>query len=239
MSKEAGAAAFRKTWDKEAFEARAKARLEQELQLEEDREARVQAPQPIVQRAPLQRREVDLQLTKYVNTRQMVTLGQATNGEMSGVYYCKVCDCHLRDSANYLLHINGKKHNRMLGMSMRAERATLGEVREKLASYKADKESEQELTKEEKAALFLEEFNARVEAQKEAEAQEKYEKALRKKEKRQVGVASTADAADEEDEEEGSTGGGGAQKHEDEKEALAMAAAGFDFTGFGGSKKQN
>ena len=58
--------------------------------LEEEREANIQAPQPIVQRAPLQRREQDLQLTKYVNTRQMVTLGQAANGEMTGVYYCKV-----------------------------------------------------------------------------------------------------------------------------------------------------
>ena len=176
MSKEAGAAAFRKTWDKEAFETKAKARLDEELKLEEEREANIQAPQPIVQRAPLQRREADLQLTKFVNTRQMVTLGQAANGEMTGVYYCKVCECHLRDSANYLLHINGaerdpnlpslaltltlaltrtltlnlnlsapltppltqagKKHNRMLGMSMRAERATLGEVRGRLASYR-------------------------------------------------------------------------------------------------------
>ena len=197
MSKAAGAAAFRKTWDKEAFEEKAKARLDEELKLEEEREANIQAPQPIVQRAPLQRREADLQLTKFVNTRQMVTLGQAANGEMTGVYYCNVCECHLRDSANYLLHINGakarpeqhsphphthperspdpdpnhnldpfltpplthagKKHNRMLGMSMRAERATLGEVRERLASYKDDKQVE--LTKEEKAAMFLEDFN--------------------------------------------------------------------------------
>ena len=71
-----------------------------------------------------------------------------------------MCECHLRDSANYLLHINGKKHNRMLGMSMRAERATLGEVRERLASYKEEKQVE--LSKEEKAALFLEDFNQRV-----------------------------------------------------------------------------
>ena len=90
MSKEAGAAAFRKSWDKEAFEIKAKARLDEELKLEEEREANIQAPQPIVQRAPLQRREQDLQLTKFVNTRQMVTLGQAANGEMTGVYYCKV-----------------------------------------------------------------------------------------------------------------------------------------------------
>ena len=157
MSKDAGAAAFRKTWDKEAFEAKAKARLDEELRLEEEREANIQAPQPIVQRAPLQRREADLQLTKFVNQRQMVTLGQAANGEMSGVYWCAVCQCHLRDSANYLLHINGKKHNRMLGMSMRAERATVGEVRERLASYKEEKQPE--LTKEEKAALFLDDFN--------------------------------------------------------------------------------
>ena len=51
----------------------------------------------------------------------------------------------------------GKKHNRMLGMSMRAERATLGEVRERLASYKDEKQVD--LTKEEKAAMFLEDFN--------------------------------------------------------------------------------
>ena len=113
MSKEAGAAAFRKTWDKESFELKAKARLDEELKLgcwlkvrpglsvtaagllwlpyvssrpgsaaslqprdlcwrdgaacphavasshlstlrlEEEREANIQAPQPIVQRAPL------------------------------------------------------------------------------------------------------------------------------------------------------------------------------------------
>ena len=109
MSKAAGAAAFRKSWDKEAFEEKAKARLAEEARLEEEREAKIQAPAPIVQRAPLQRREADLQLTKFVNTRQTVSLTQATNGEMSGVYYCSVCQCHLRDSANYLLHINGSR----------------------------------------------------------------------------------------------------------------------------------
>jgi len=221
MSKEAGAAAFRKTWDKESFELKAKARLDEELKLEEEREANIQAPQPIVQRAPLQRREQDLQLTKFVNTRQMVTLGQAANGEMSGVYYCKVCECHLRDSANYLLHINGKKHNRMLGMSMRAERATLGEVRERLASYKDEKHVD--LTKEEKAALFLEDFNHRVAAREEEEYQTKLDKSSRKRARKQgegEGAASTADVTAEDVEAQGE-----------------MAAAGFDFAGFGSSKK--
>ena len=138
---------FRREWDKEAFEARAKARLAAELEAE--REEKKTEPGVIVQRAPLQRRTEDLQIAKYVGTRQVITGEEALNG--AGAYYCKVCECHLRDSANYLAHINGKKHNRMLGMSMRAERSTLGEVRARLEAHKQD-EAVQEMSKEEKAA---------------------------------------------------------------------------------------
>ena len=44
---------FRREWDKEAFEARARARLDAELALEEEREEKKTVAQPIVQRAPL------------------------------------------------------------------------------------------------------------------------------------------------------------------------------------------
>ena len=137
---------FRREWDKEAFEKRAKERLERETELEEEREAAKTAPQPIVQRAPLQRRTEDLQLTKYVGTRQMVSGADAMSGNMEGSYYCSVCECALRDSANYLAHINGRKHNRMLGMSMRAERSTLAEVRARLQAHKDDDALKQELS---------------------------------------------------------------------------------------------
>ena len=53
--------------------------------------------------------------------------------------------------------------------------------------------------------------------------QAKYEKSLKRKERREEGAASTADLATEED----------AQAQEE------MAAAGFEFAGFGGSKKNN
>ena len=153
---------FRREWDKEAFEKRAKERLERETELEEEREAAKTAPQPIVQRAPLQRRTEDLQLTKYVGTRQMVSGADAMSGNIEGSYYCSVCECALRDSANYLAHINGRKHNRMLGMTMRAERSTLGEVRARLEAHKAEQEAEQGLTADEKAAAYLEQFEERM-----------------------------------------------------------------------------
>jgi len=48
---------------------------------------------------------------------------------MQAGYYCSVCECVLRDSQSYLDHINGKYHNRALGMNMVVERSTADQVR--------------------------------------------------------------------------------------------------------------
>jgi len=51
----------------------------------------------------------------------------------SGVgWHCKVCDCFLKDSLTYLDHINGRKHQRNLGYSMRVERSTKDQVATRL-----------------------------------------------------------------------------------------------------------
>lgn len=52
----------------------------------------------------------------------------AWRGAQAG-YYCSVCDCILRDSMSYLDHINGKYHNRALGMNMRVERSNADQAR--------------------------------------------------------------------------------------------------------------
>ncbi|KAL3918900.1 MAG: hypothetical protein SGARI_007335, partial [Bacillariaceae sp.] len=53
----------------------------------------------------------------------------------SGIgWHCKVCDCFLKDSLTYLDHINGRKHQRNLGYSMRVERSTKEQVSSKLAA---------------------------------------------------------------------------------------------------------
>jgi hypothetical protein len=59
---------------------------------------------------------------------QVVGLNTPLNQQAG--YYCNVCDCVLRDSQTYLSHINGKYHNRALGMSMKVERSTVEQVRQ-------------------------------------------------------------------------------------------------------------
>lgn len=59
---------------------------------------------------------------------------------MQAGYYCNVCDCILRDSQSYLDHINGKYHNRALGMSMTVEKSTADDVRKKFEVLQKDKD---------------------------------------------------------------------------------------------------
>ena len=71
---------------------------------------------------------------------QVANMGLAANQQAG--FYCKVCDCVVKDSANYLDHINGKKHQRNLGMSMRVERVTVDQVRRKFDDLKRKREEE-------------------------------------------------------------------------------------------------
>ncbi|ORX44990.1 hypothetical protein BCR36DRAFT_406149 [Piromyces finnis] len=152
---------FRRTWDKEEYEKKA---LERER--ENERAKIKEKPTEL-----LKARKEKLELDKYLGKSQVVqTTGSAA--KQPG-FYCKVCDCTIKDSVNYLDHINGKRHQSKLNRTMKVERSSIEDVRAKLAKLKSKKEPEKELT-----------FDERIEKAKKDEEKRKELRKSKKKEKR-------------------------------------------------------
>jgi len=132
--------AQRRTWDLEEYEKRARERAELgddvvEGDVDErpmrDREefhtADAAAAGPAgSNRAFLKKRDTNLGLNNAIGKSQIIT--DSGIRQKGGGWWCDVCECLLKDSANYLDHINGKKHQRKLGFSMRVERSTCEQV---------------------------------------------------------------------------------------------------------------
>lgn len=133
-------------------------------------------------------------------------------------WHCKVCDCFLKDSHTYLDHINGKKHQRNLGYSMRVEKSTTSQLKERLAQLA--KEKEEANNKKDKEPTNYEEI---VKAKDEETLKRKEERARKREErKKRIQEEKVEEENDEEVEEE--------ELHPD------MAAM-MGFAGFGGGNK--
>uniref|UniRef100_A0A7S2WR40 U1-type domain-containing protein n=1 Tax=Rhizochromulina marina TaxID=1034831 RepID=A0A7S2WR40_9STRA len=184
--------AQRRTWDVKEYEKKAQERLAREeggivegdvddrpvRDRDEFRRAEDQAAGPAGSaRAFLNNRNRALGLEKAAGKTQII----ADNGlrQKGGGWYCDVCECLLKDSSNYLDHINGKKHQRKLGFSMRVERSTVGQVSERFKLAKKRKEDEMSVATRPTA---IEAYEQRI-----AAAQEEEERAKRaKKEAKQA-----------------------------------------------------
>jgi U4/U6.U5 tri-snRNP component SNU23 len=196
-------------------------------------------------RAFLKARRGKVEIDDKVGTTELVSADQAATtstadtatanegGISAGVtksgigWHCKVCDCFLKDSLTYLDHINGRKHQRALGYSMRVERSTKDGLLAKLSQLTKAKE-EQEKRLQDPTAHEPTNYADIVKAKDDEALRRKEERARKRKERKQRLVQKEpADEEQEEDvEEEAETGG----------MDPAMAAM-MGFSGFGGGNK--
>jgi U4/U6.U5 tri-snRNP component SNU23 len=205
---------LRRTWDKEAFEVRAKERAEREAAggRYEEEEAKPAAARSVVagepfrpalagaagpagsERAFLSARTIDLELDGNLNKRRLVT--DATPSGSHGGYWCEACGCSLKDSTAFLDHINGKRHQSKLGFSMRVEKSSVDAVRERLATVKSKLDAERAAAEGEGARReALAEYSSRVAA---AEEEERARKRARRDKAPVAPAAAAGDGASRE-----------------------------------------
>ena len=106
------------------------------------------------------------------------------DSERSG-WYCHECKCQLKDSHTYLDHINGKKHQRMLGMSMKTQSSTLQQVKNRFEYHRKRNRNEFESTMD-----VIDRIEMRI-------AKEKRQKELKKQAKKRRKLAKKQALKDE------------------------------------------
>eukprot|EP00439_Symbiodinium_sp_Y106_P004553 s765_g1.t1 len=173
----------RKVWDKDVYLEKAK----QNIMFGPERIGRRKdpvIPLPSSQRTYLKRRSADLELEKTLGQTRVVTAH--TIKPLQGGYWCSVCECLIKDSASYLEHVNGRRHNRNLGMNMKVEKIGVDRVKEKLKALKKEPEE-----------LEVEDIAAKIQALEEQE-EEKKRKKKEKRRKKKAGAGAEEEAEDEE-----------------------------------------
>ena len=171
------------------------------------------------QRAFLQARKGKVgNIDDRVGSTEMISVEQSAGGaaavlmhnkkddnvvKKTGVgWHCSVCDCFLKDSHTYLDHINGRKHQRTLGYSMRVQRSTESDLLNKLTQLQEQKKQSQQEPDELN-------FEKLVQDKDEQERLRKEERLRKRKERRKLQKDREGEPANKEEED-----GGGAAVEE-------------------------
>ncbi|KAG0345163.1 serine protease [Podila humilis] len=168
-------------WDMEEMERRAKDRAERDKELQEEDKLRAlgksskkrssSKAEPTAEDIAAEKSE-KLILESAIGKTQVVQGGPT--GRAPG-FYCKICDCTLKDSTSYMDHKNGKKHLKKMGVDMKAQREDVTDVIAKLESMKR---------KAEAPKVNRYDLDARLEEVQRREEEERAEKRERKKQKK-------------------------------------------------------
>jgi len=199
----------RRKWDREEYEKMAIERIEAEQKRESGSYKDKDKDEPEPKRELLKARDYKVDLDSKLGKSVVVT--KTTPNAESGGYYCNVCDCVVKDSINFLDHINGKKHQRNMGMSMKVERSTLDQVKKRFEMKKKEMEKK-------KKDYDLEERMKEIKEEEEKAKSHRREKRRNKKRKAE------GEGGDEDEDEGGPSG-------------VDDMAAMMGFGGFGGSAK--
>ncbi|KAI9657958.1 MAG: U4/U6.U5 snRNP associated protein [Bathelium mastoideum] len=176
---------FRRTWDKSEYADKAAVR---EQHVRDEGRARHEAHlagKKYVRRASTPPDAVDtearrarLDVAAQVGKTQLVPAGAAAVGKRGrgAGFYCDACDLTFKDNLQFVEHLNSRQHLVAVGQSGEVRRATVGEVRERLAWLKRKRDEEREAE-----VVGLEE---RLAVRKEVEEREREEKRRKRNEKR-------------------------------------------------------
>lgn len=63
---------------------------------------------------------------------------------MLNAFYCKICEIGFNDSGSYMDHLNGRKHNRVLGMNMKVKKSSVSDIEKVLQINALRKKTQKE-----------------------------------------------------------------------------------------------
>lgn len=176
---------FRKTWDRAEYAAKASIREAAEKEESKARyEAKLEGRKYNPRATPIDAKETSsrasrLDVTQNLGKTTLIPAGAATGKRGRGAgQYCPDCDLTFKDSLQWVDHLNSRQHLDNVGESGDVKKATLEEVRARLA-WLAEKKRQEEAGAE--AVVDLEK---RLEMRKEEEEAEREEKRRKRREKR-------------------------------------------------------
>lgn len=123
----------RRKWDREEYESRAASRLSKDsdpINNEEKEYVTLDYARP---------REYKINFESFRSRKEIIDTC-THQSFLSGGFHCSVCDIIVKNDLLYLDHVNGRRHQRLIGRSLKTRRASLQMVKYKLRTKKKEME---------------------------------------------------------------------------------------------------